>query len=192
MRVVFEKTKKKTCVCVCRSAVARILSPPVEENTHTHHMTDTDDVPLWQTQGVRVCVRSSYRSSSSPSDVQTLWIGVSETPSTEDVERLMAVLFPWFDVVEGGVCLHIEHCETEHIQPPEVGTLLLIAAKLLEAKDRIDRSLVGTVVQARHLDGPALMARDLFLGMYQPRKPLHIVQGRREARRCLEEVVMGK
>lgn len=121
-------------------------------------------------------------------DTMLLWIGVRSSPSQTEIDKACTVLGTWVTHTTARFAVHIEHVADTHLAPPELPVLLSIASRLLEYRDVLDTKLRGTCIQAQKLDEAARFARDLFLSVYQPHAPLHIVEGASAARKALAEV----
>ena len=115
---------------------------------------------------------------------QRVRVGVVATPSRDDVERLATILLAWFRDATVPVVLHVEHISAPgEVAPPDMPSILLIVSTLMEHREVIQSRLLGTCVQATHLDDGARVARDLFLSLYQPERPLSVVDAAEEAER---------
>lgn len=145
-----------------------------------------ESVPVWSSSPTRPSLVVRAREASGAT---VLWVGVHSNPTTDSVDALMNVMTPW---TEGKVVLHIQDVNDDSLHPPDIGFLLHLASKLLDSRDLIDRSLLGTVVQAKHLDPPALLARDLFFGLYTPRKEMVLCDSAKEASSFVARVLEGR
>ena len=117
-------------------------------------------------------------------DAPCVWVGVVATPTRDEIERLCAVLVGWFRGAEAPAVLHVEHTSGRgEVAPPDLPSILLVVSTLLEHRETVDRGLLGTCVQVTHLDDVARTARDVFLSLYQPQKPLAIVDAADDAAR---------
>ena len=91
----------------------------------------------------------------------------------------------WLRTRDGDrAALHIEHVDSDRLDAPDLGLLMRLVAELFAHRDVIERRVCATCVQAKELDEPAKVARDLFLGLYNPAN-FKIVVGDAKARAFL-------
>ena len=115
---------------------------------------------------------------------QRVWIGASSGSSPrESIERLAnAMMLDLRSVADSSrVVLHIQHVNAGDLTPPDLPTMFMIIGKLMENKDLVDERILGTCVQTQALDDVARTARDLFLSVYNPRRPLAVVENTDDA-----------
>ena len=117
-----------------------------------------------------------------------VWFGVRTTPDRDEIEHLCTIACMWIEHTERPLVLHIEDTATGLLNPPDMGCILCIVGRLLEHRDQLQKKLRGTCVQARRIDDPARMAKDLFLGVYQPVAPFDIVEGAAAAKAFLAKL----
>lgn len=113
-----------------------------------------------------------------------VWVGASSGSSPRDsVERLVSAMISELRSVAQHlrVVLHIQHVHAGSLTPPDLPTMLLIIGKLMENRDLVDERILGTCVQTQTLDDVARAARDLFLSVYVPRRPLAVVENTDDA-----------
>lgn len=109
----------------------------------------------------------------------------------EEVDSLVKVLTPWAEGSEREtLILHIQHVDTPDLELPEFPLLFHLASTLLDNKRLVEKALLGTVLQAKALDPPALLARDVFLGLYKPKKELLICDSDADASRFLRDLFL--
>lgn len=86
--------------------------------------------------------------------------------------------------------LHIEaHQQQDDAPPPDAPLLFRVAGKLLDHRELVDERVVGTCIQVPSLDAGARMARDIFLGLYQPCTKLCLAETPEDVRNFLRELV---
>lgn len=121
--------------------------------------------------------------------LRTLWIGLQECPQTKDTERLVGAIVDYCATSEKRLLLHFEHCVTDTLTPPDLHQILCIVSKLMENNEIIDRKVYGTCVQCKNLDDVTILAKNMFLNLYQPRRPFDVVKGNHEANAFLQSQV---
>lgn len=104
-----------------------------------------------------------------------LWLRIRETPDVDGLEALYTVVQTYVRDCDDRFVLHIQHCESDTLVPPDMPRMLTIVGKLMEMRELIDTKLRGTIVQAKQIDGTVLWAKDMFLKMYTPRRAFDLV-----------------
>ena len=111
---------------------------------------------------------------------------VYSLPSLEELKRVRDLLTNLLE--QKPIALYAEHVTNKGIPFPSVEHLKLIAAILVDAKLLITTQLLGTVIQTNKLDGVTKLARDTFLFMYNPLKPITITEMSDETLAFLEGI----
>lgn len=107
--------------------------------------------------------------------IQILHMDVSEVPVGDDLEAIMLIVSTFVQHHEGRLVIHARHVESDKLNPPDLQGMLSIVGKLMELKDMVETKLKGTIVQGKCIDDLVLMAKNLFLSLYKPKKPFDIV-----------------
>lgn len=107
--------------------------------------------------------------------IQILRVNVSEVPIADELEKILTVMSTFCENCEGRVIFHIRHVETETLKPPDLNGMLTIVGRLMALKDLVDTKLKGMIVQGRCIDELVRVTKNLFLSLYQPKKPFDIV-----------------
>lgn len=63
--------------------------------------------------------------------------------------------------------LHIQHVDSNALDPPDLPCMMQIVGQLLQHKDIVEEKVLGTCVQAKTVDDAARVAADLFQSMWQ-------------------------
>ena len=134
------------------------------------------DATLWSCECVRVRVRAL-----SPS-CDVVEVDVSETPAGS-VDALCATVRAGIVARERRIVLCIR---PRAATIPACSQLLSVAAHLLEARHDVEALLRGTVIVG--LDASLHTARDLFLGLYRPLRPLEFVDDARAVEEMLHRI----
>ena len=95
-----------------------------------------------------------------------VWIGLPCRPAHDDLETLVTTVVERVSAATRCV-LHIQHVESDALDPPDLPCLLQIVGALMQHRDLLDRKVAATCIQAKHVDDAARMTVDLFLGMWQ-------------------------
>lgn len=93
---------------------------------------------------------------------------LNTTPSSDAVSDIVTRTIAYLRRCPQKVALHIQHVESECLEPPDLGFLLRLTADLFQHRDVVEQKVSGTCIQATKLDEPAKMARDLFFTFYRP------------------------
>lgn len=107
--------------------------------------------------------------------IQIMRLDISEVPVGDDLEAVMLMMSTFIQHHEGRLVVHARHVETPELKPPNMQGMLSIVGKLMEMKDTVDTKLKGTIVQGTRIDDLVIMAKNLFLSLYKPKKPFDIV-----------------
>lgn len=124
-------------------------------------------------------------------DVSIVWIGLSAVP--RDVVPVIETICARIDAVPRAhkCVLHIEHCDTDDLVPPDLQGFLALAGALFEKKTLIDARVHGTCLQAKRVDETVQLAHGIFLTMYRPKHPFEVLCGADAARAFIERIVAG-
>ena len=96
-------------------------------------------------------------------------------PVGDDLDAIMLMISTFIQHHEGRLAVHVRHVESDKLNPPNMQGMLSIVGKLMEMKDIVDTKLKGTIVQGTRIDDIVIMAKNLFLSLYKPKKPFDIV-----------------
>ena len=137
---------------------------------------------LYRSAGVDLEVRDA-------SSHDVLWFGLRAAPDRDEIERLCTVACTWIEHTARPLAFHMEHVDGRaDLVPPDMSCILCIVGRLLEHRDALASKLRGTCVQARRIDEPARLAKDLFLSLYQPAAPFDVVVGAQAAQAFLAKL----
>lgn len=118
-------------------------------------------------------------------DAERIHIAVSQVPPNDDIAVAVKQIAKWCNKQPGDsprVALHIEHVESDHLDPPNAPALMCIATELMKRGEIIGRMISGTCVQAIEVDDAAMFAKNVFLTFYHPERPFDLVAGAEEAK----------
>lgn len=115
------------------------------------------------------------------------YVGISSLPSMEDMETLRCTLTRM--LTEQRMIIHAEHVVSAAIQLPSVEHFKLIASLLAESKLLLSERLVGTVIQTKQLDAVTRLARDAFLLLYRPQRPMSVTESEEESMDCIRSLL---
>ena len=107
--------------------------------------------------------------------IQILRMDVREVPVRDDLEAIVLMVSTFVQHHEGRLVIHMRHVETDNLNPPDMQGMLSIVGKLMELRETFDTKLKGAIVQGTCIDDVVLLAKNLFLGLYKPKKPFDIV-----------------
>ena len=139
---------------------------------------------VWECDGVTAELRDTDLNS-----VKTVWIGVESMPSGDRVDTMVNVVVEQFANLHVKVILHIQHCETDDLHPPDWMQMMSIVAALMRNKEVIEKKLVGTILQAKNIDETVKAAKGMFDSVYQTHCRFDIVTTGTEVATFLEEVL---
>jgi hypothetical protein len=125
-----------------------------------------------------VCQRPGFVVSLAPTSeprIQILRMDVSEMPVGDDLDAIILMISTFIQHHEGRLVIHVRHVDTDKLNPPDMQGMLSIVGKLMEMKDVVDTKLKGTIVQGTCIDDIVIMAKNLYLSLYKPKKPFDIV-----------------
>lgn len=93
-----------------------------------------------------------------------------KTPLAADIDKIADFMFGLFRHDESmRHILHMRHVQSEELSNIELPQCLALVARIMQNKDLAERSIQGIVLQCKVIDGPAEVAKNLFLGLYQPK-----------------------
>ena len=115
---------------------------------------------------------------------------VSEVPVADELEAIMVMISTFLTNYEGRLVVHTRHVESESLSPPDLSGMLSIVGKLMELKDIVDTKLKGTIVQGKCIDDLVLMTKNVFLGLYKPRKPFDIVASDQDTEAFIGKILL--
>ena len=119
-----------------------------------------DPASLYASDAIVVDVRDGGR---------VVYAGIRATPGPDEVGVAVRCAVDWLRAHENArAALHIQHVESDRLDAPDLGLLMRLVSELFQHREVIERVVCATCVQAKELDEPAKMARDLFLGLYNP------------------------
>lgn len=121
--------------------------------------------------------------------IQILRMDISEVPVGDDLEAIMVMISTFIQHHEGRLVIHARHVETPELKPPNMQGMLSIVGKLMEMKDMVDTKLKGTIVQGTRIDDIVIMAKNLFLSLYKPKKPFDIVASEKDVQHFLDGIL---
>lgn len=118
-------------------------------------------------------------------NASVVWVGIRRVPRNVSTivnavaERVRAL-------PERHSCaLHIEHRDTDDLEPPDLQGFLSLAGALLEQRELLDARVMGTCLQAKRVDETVHLAHGLFLTMYRPKRAFEVLCGEEAARNFL-------
>ena len=118
------------------------------------------------TNSLEVIPRFKYNYDSSNN---IIWIGLNETPTKEDIDKIINNILK----IKDSYIVHAEHI-SENSLIPSLDILYYVLSQLIEKKDVIKRQLKGTIIQTRAMDPIFEFVKNLALTIYKPTKPLCI------------------
>ena len=131
---------------------------------------------LYDSDAIRVEVRDGGR---------VVYAGIRATPGPDEISVAVGKAVAWLRGDERRrAALHIQHVESDRLDAPDLGLLMRLVAELFAHRDVIEARVHATCVQAKELDEPAKLARNVFLGLYNP-KDFKLVVGDEKARAFL-------
>lgn len=131
---------------------------------------------LYDSDAIRVEVRDGGH---------VVYAGIRATPGPDEISVAVGKAVEWLRAhPDARAALHIQHVESDRLDAPDLGLLMRLVAELFAHRDVIEAHVCATCVQAKELDEPARMARDLFLGLYNPAN-FKLVVGDEKARAFL-------
>ena len=98
------------------------------------------------------------------------WCGLHRLPTDAELEKIMASCM--LALSTRRLILHFEHIGDTDLEIPTFGMIKIIVGTLVQNKDLLRKSLIGSIFQAQVLDDKTKMMRDLFLSIYKPMRPL--------------------
>lgn len=106
--------------------------------------------------------------------IRVVWLGVKKNPTSSVFKHIadavqVACLASNQDE---GVMFHVEDVSSSKLEAPTIELIKELVGVLMSNKSLIKSRLRGTVFQAQHLDAPAKIAVDLFIGLYNPIRPI--------------------
>jgi len=121
--------------------------------------------------------------------IQILRMDVSEVPAGDDLDAIMVMVSTFIQHHEGRLVVHARHVETDKLNPPDLQGMLSIVGKLMELKDMVETKLKGTIVQGKCIDDLVIVTKNLFLGLYKPKKPFDIVASEKDVQHFLTGIL---
>ena len=117
------------------------------------------DVSLYASPAITVEVRGG----------RVMYAGIVAMPGPDEIGLAAEEVVAWLRAhPDARAALHIQHVESDRLDAPDLGLLMRIVATLFQHRDVIEQTVCATCVQAKELDEPAKIARDLFLSLYNP------------------------
>lgn len=83
------------------------------------------------------------------------------------LEEMMSKVVDHVRAAPQSCVMHIEHVDSDSLDPPDLPCMMQIVGQLLQHKDLVEKKLLGTCVQAKTVDDAARVAADLFQSMWQ-------------------------
>lgn len=110
-----------------------------------------------------------------------IMIELFATPEADDIEAIVQVFEAEKSQVDSQVVMWIEHVGIIGLRLPSMDEFQIYAQALQKFESFTRDHVLCTVVVTQKLDALARLGKDIFLGIYQPVKPLGVVEGRSEA-----------
>ena len=139
-----------------------------------------------------VCRRAgvhAYVEPTSAPRLHLLRVDLTCVPTGDALDALVVDLSTFAQDHDERYVLHIRHVDSDTLQPPNLAELLALVGRLLDLKHLVDTKFRGTLVQGRHVDDVVRTAKNLFLGLYQPRRPFDIVASDAEAAAFVDAIL---
>lgn len=99
----------------------------------------------------------------------------SEIPVGDEMDAVILIISAFIKHHEGRLVIHARHVNSSKLIPPNMQGMLSIVGKILELKDIVNTKLKGTIVQGTCIDDLVIMAKNMFLTIYQPKTPFDVV-----------------
>lgn len=139
-----------------------------------------------------VCQRPGFVVSLAPTSeprIHILGMDISEVPVGDDLEAIMLMISTFVENHKGRLVVHARHVESDKLNPPDLQGMLSIVGKLMELKDMVETKLKGTIVQGKCIDDLVIVAKNLFLSLYKPKKPFDIVASEKDVQHFLDGIL---
>lgn len=121
--------------------------------------------------------------------IRILRIDLESVPVDDDLDATLVMVSTFIKQYDGRLVLHLRHVETPELQPPDMKAMLSIVGGLMDMKEVIDTKLKGTVVQGTQVDDVARVAKNLFVHLYQPKRPFDLVASDAEVAAFLDPIL---
>ena len=107
--------------------------------------------------------------------VPVIWSGLTCLPSMDELTHwLESLVMCGTSELCSNFILYFEHTGATKLQQPDLEMVKTFVGVLVKHRPVLKQKLVCSVYQAKELDIPTMMFRDLLLTMYTPVKPLLI------------------
>lgn len=106
----------------------------------------------------------------SGAEMTVFWCGFYRTPTDAELEKMMVSCI--LALSTHRLILHIEHVGDKCLEIVTIDMIKNVVGTLLQNKDLLRKSLVGSIFEAQTLTDKTKVMCDLFLSIYKPMRPL--------------------